>query len=175
MPMRLKAIPLDKGDCSVQNCARDTMNALLFALCISWLSLAFGQTHKSDGPHKDGPKKAEDTWERQKECLKFAEDDAARVAPTYKTDGTVYWTWSAHYSPKYGHCYAQIDAIQKNWKYEGHTFVSSILRDALENAVLASTMEQDVSLELNLPCRVPGKKESPCAESRAFIVDHMTN
>jgi hypothetical protein len=142
----------------------------------SFLFVAFAVLSVSvaeDG--KDAPKKAEDTWERQKECLKLAEADIARnhTAAVYKD--TIEWSWSAHYSPKYGHCYVQIHSLGMNSVKRGYS--STVLRDALENTLVAATTEQEEADRLGLPglCHFPGKNHAPCAESEAFITDHMTN
>jgi hypothetical protein len=153
------------------------LTLLLIALTVLSVSVSLAQGNKkSDAPNKQAPKKAEDTWERQRECLKLAEADIARTTPLYNSDNVFFWMWSAHYSPKYGHCYVRIESDNKGYKEEGpRTFVSTVLRDALENTFLASTMEQGAADKLGLHCHVPGKKETPCAESEAFITDHMTN
>jgi hypothetical protein len=85
-------------------------------------------------------------------------------------------TWSAHYGPKHGHCYDKIVSISKSWKVPTQSYALIVLRDALENVVLAATMDQQEGAD-KLPtwyCHVRGK-EAPCAESKAFITEHMTN
>jgi hypothetical protein len=55
---------------------------LLIPLTVFSVSVLLAQGgRKSDAPNKQAPKKVEDTWERQKECLKLAEADIARTTP----------------------------------------------------------------------------------------------
>jgi hypothetical protein len=142
---------------------------LLVAFAVLSVSLA------EDGKKSDAPKKAEDTWERQKECLKLAEADIARSQAAIVYREALEWEWSAHYSPKYGHCYVRIHSLGRNDVKSAYW--SEILRDALENTLVAATMDQPEVDRLKLPalCHFPGKVPAPCAEAQEFITDHMTN
>jgi hypothetical protein len=128
------------------------------------------------GKKEDAPKRAEDTWERQKECLKFAEAHVQR-AWTEQSRASAGFSWKAHYSPKYGHCYVRV--IMANLTPEKNKDAAAsgyiFLYDALENSTMAFGVHQEDADRLRMSCVIEERNNVSCNEVYPFIAEHMNN
>ena len=117
-----------------------------------------------------------DTFTRQAECRKTAEALIEHLRDDVQLH--LHPSWQAHFSPKYGHCYAQVfntDILAKE------------LFDALENQALATWVRDSGDEDVGLygACQLPGESSATgviaphyparCNHAQAYIVDHMEN
>jgi hypothetical protein len=122
----------------------------------------------------------QDNWQRTKECADQAEKVMASKESQLPKDE--YYSWSNHYSPKYGNCFIEIRHMLKivgaNAKHTGVVYTGQVslveteLQNAFERAPLAYVFGG------NLPeherCNIGGDPVD-CAKAINFIAEHMKN
>jgi hypothetical protein len=112
--------------------------------------------------HSSQPSEADNWWQRTQDCAARV-DGMMQSKKTYGAPiGVV-----AHYSPKYGRCFARISQSLTVQAPSGNRQTSVMLMDASETSVGAM-------LPFTGPCYLAGKKED-CAKVEAFIDDVMSN
>ena len=117
-----------------------------------------------------------DTFARQAECRKIAEALIEHLRDDVQLH--LHPSWQAHFSPKYGHCYAQVFNVDIR---------ATELFDALENRPLATWVGDsgDEHVGSYVACQLPGESSATgvsepryparCAHAQAYIADHMEN
>jgi hypothetical protein len=116
-----------------------------------------------------------DTFARQVECRKAAEALIEHLRDDVELH--LHPSWQAHFSPKYGHCYAQVFNMDIR---------AAELFDALENQALATWVRDsgDEHVGSYAACELPGESSTGtapphyparCAHAQAYIAAHMEN
>jgi hypothetical protein len=127
--------------------------------------------------HSSQPSEADNWWQRTMDCAARV-DDMMRGKKIYSTPVGVV----AHYSPKYGRCFARVSQSLTVQAPSGSRRAPERAGDVLRmlnrqtSVTLMDASEGSVGAMLPFtgPCYLGGKKED-CAKVEAFIDDVMSN